>query len=55
MAKPKKKDQPLKLNMPFEDALRKALNTPLPDTEKSPPAPANKSTKKPQKVGFQRR
>jgi transcriptional/translational regulatory protein YebC/TACO1 len=31
MAKPKKKeDQPIKLNMTFEDALKKALNTPIP-------------------------
>jgi hypothetical protein len=25
-----KKDQPIKLNMPFEEAMKKALNTPLP-------------------------
>ncbi len=32
MAKKKaiKKDPPVKLDMPFEEAMRKALNTPLP-------------------------
>jgi hypothetical protein len=32
MAKKKtiKEDNPVKLNIPFEDAMRKALNTPLP-------------------------
>ena len=34
MAKPKKKEKHLKLDMPFEDALKKALNTPLPEHEK---------------------
>lgn len=37
MAKAKKKekpDQPVKLNMTFEDALKKALNTPLPKKKK---------------------
>ena len=34
MAKPKKKEEPIRLNMPFEDALKKALNTPLPESEK---------------------
>ena len=29
-----KKEKPLKLNMKFEDALKKALNTPLPESEK---------------------
>lgn len=34
MGKAKKKDKPLKLNMTFEDALKKALNTPLPKKDK---------------------
>lgn len=34
MAKPKKKEEPIKINMSFEDALKKALNTPLPQSEK---------------------
>lgn len=36
MAKKKaiKKDTPVKLNMSFEDAMRKALNTPLPKKNK---------------------
>jgi len=29
-AKPIKKEKPVKLNMTFEQALKKALNTPLP-------------------------
>ncbi|MCW3093509.1 MAG: hypothetical protein JWP81_4578 [Ferruginibacter sp.] len=28
--KKNKKDEPVKLNMPFEEAMKKALNTPLP-------------------------
>lgn len=45
MAKPKKKeDQPIKLNMSFEDALKKALNTPLPDSIKKT---SNNKKKKP--------
>jgi hypothetical protein len=37
MAKAKKKkeeDKPVQLNMTFEEALKKALNTPLPKKEK---------------------
>jgi hypothetical protein len=34
MAKPKKKEKPLKLDMTFEQALKKALNTPLPKKKK---------------------
>ena len=30
MTKDKKKEKPLKLNMTFEEAIKKALNTPLP-------------------------
>ena len=30
MAKSKKKEEPVKLNLTFEEALKKALNTPLP-------------------------
>ena len=30
MAKPKKENKPLKLDMTFEEAMKKALNTPLP-------------------------
>jgi len=30
----KPKEKPLKLNMTFEEALKKALNTPLPKKEK---------------------
>jgi hypothetical protein len=33
MAKPKKKEEPIRLNMSFQDALKKALNTPLPNSE----------------------
>ena len=35
MAKAKKKEKPLKLDMTFEEALKKALNTPLPKKEKN--------------------
>ena len=35
MAKAKKKEKPLRLNMTFEDALKKALNTPLPKKKTS--------------------
>ena len=31
-----KKEKPLKLNMTFEKALKKALNTPLPEPKKNP-------------------
>jgi hypothetical protein len=42
MAKAKpKKEAPLKLNMTFEEALKKALNTPLPKSKK----PNNEKTK----------
>ncbi len=35
MAKAKpKKEEPVKLNMTFEEAMKKALNTPLPKKEK---------------------
>jgi hypothetical protein len=34
MAKPKKKEEPIRLNMSFQDALKKALNTPLPKKDK---------------------
>ena len=35
MAKPKtKKETPVKLNMTFEEAMKKALNTPLPSKKK---------------------
>jgi hypothetical protein len=34
MAKAKPKEKPVKLNMTFEEALKKALNTPLPKKEK---------------------
>jgi hypothetical protein len=34
MAKPKKKEKSLKLNMSFEQAMKKALNTPLPKNPK---------------------
>jgi hypothetical protein len=36
MAKKKtiKKEKPVKLNMPFEEAMKKALNTPLKKTKK---------------------
>lgn len=30
----KKKEQPLKLDMDFEEAVKKALNTPLPEKKK---------------------
>lgn len=42
MSKPKKKEQSLKLKMPFEDALKKALNTPLPKPEKKAKAEKKK-------------
>lgn len=34
MAKKPKKEEPIKLNMTFEEAMKKALNTPLPKKEK---------------------
>jgi hypothetical protein len=34
MAKPKKKEEPLRLNMTFEQAVKKALTTPLPKKAK---------------------
>lgn len=34
MAKAKKKEKPLNLNMTFEEVLKKALNTPLPKKNK---------------------
>lgn len=34
MAKAKKKEKPIKPDMTFEEALKKALNTPLPKKEK---------------------
>ncbi len=34
MGKPKKKEEPIKLNLTFEQAIKKALNTPLPKKEK---------------------
>jgi len=34
MIKSNKKEKPVKLNMTFEEALKKALNTPLPKKEK---------------------
>ena len=30
-----KKEKPVKLNMPFEEAMKKALNTPLPKKKKA--------------------
>jgi len=33
MERQPKKEKPLKFNMTFEDALKKALNTPLPKTQ----------------------
>lgn len=35
MAKSKKKEDPSKLNMTFEEAMKKALNTPLPIKKKA--------------------
>jgi hypothetical protein len=35
MAKSKKKEKPRVLNMSFEEALKKALNTPLPKKKKA--------------------
>lgn len=37
MNKQKKKDVSVKLNMNFEEAMKKALNTPLPKKKKSKP------------------
>ena len=34
MSKKKKEEKPVQLNMTFEEALKKALNTPLPKKEK---------------------
>jgi hypothetical protein len=35
MATSKKKEKPLKLDMTFEEAMKKALNTPLPQKKKA--------------------
>lgn len=44
MAKSKKKEKPVNLgNMSFEDALKKALNTPLPKDKKSKKEPKKPS------------
>jgi hypothetical protein len=34
MGKSKKKEEPVRLNLTFEEALKKALNTPLPKKKK---------------------